>query len=157
MKKDDFNFEILDRHPKDAIKFFKMMMRLEYSLKEYRYARRKGSTVEVTWDEFAKKLGKDFFRRIKNSGILKQLLEHPPKRQTLEDNRLLWESVTEISNVQELLGAVRRVRNNLFHGGKHGDPDSERNDDLISDCITVIEKILENDDVLNTIFSGRKY
>jgi hypothetical protein len=57
--------------------------------------------------------------------------------------------------VQELFVAVRRVRNNLFHGRKSGDPDEDRNANLISEAIAVLIEALKRCEDLRAHFEGR--
>jgi len=46
------------------------------------------------------------------------------------------------------------VRNNLFHGGKSGDKDHDRNDELIKDAIQVIIEAVESNEDLKACFEG---
>ena len=72
------------------------------------------------------------------------MIGDPPKRQILDDRgKLEFSEAVAVTNVQELFGAVRRVRNNLFHGGKSGDPDQSRNNVLILESIYVLGEILK--------------
>jgi len=65
---------------------------------------------------------------------IKYLLEHPPKKQAIIRGTLSWQDSQPDRNspmLQNLLVLVRRVRNNLFHGGKFpGGPVKER----VSQC-----------------------
>lgn len=75
------------------------------------------------------------------------LTEHPPKEQVAEAGRLNWiekPAIPPVGSTAVLL-YVRRVRNNLFHGGKFSerwiDPDRSRK--LISASLTVLHASLE--------------
>lgn len=141
----------------DGIRLFKVMMRLEFALKDTGYAvSGRRQAAEVAWDDYAKKrLGKDFWEKVKHAKDAKVLIEMPPKKQIVnQDGTLGWEECAEVSSIQDLLGAVRRVRNNLFHGGKSGDPDADRNASLYLAALFVINQALEHDDVLQTSFTG---
>ena len=59
-----------------------------------------------------------------------------------------------MGSIQELIAALNGVRNNLFHGGKSGDPDGDRNADLIRAALYLVDQILKENDVLHTSFSG---
>lgn len=89
-------------------------------------------------------------------GIAPTLLGEPPKRQTLVGTSLDWEKCPAPSNATELLAAVTRVRNNLVHGGKSGDPDSDRNDRLIAESIAVMLAIVRTSDVLYMRIGSRR-
>ena len=150
----------IEEHPKDAVRFFRIMMRFEFALKECRYTqriRRRDGSFKIDWDRYAReKLGPGFVQELRDKQNLKVLLDRPPSRQVLEpDSSLAWRDANPILDSQLLLGAVCRVRNNLFHGGKSGDPDEDRGDDLVMDSITVITAILLRDQELHQVFSGR--
>jgi hypothetical protein len=143
--------------PVGADRLFKVMMRLEFALKEIGFCRTANSqSAEVDWDRFANdRLGSAFFDEVQASGEASVLVDFPPMRQTVSSEGYLnWEPAGAVSNVQELLGAVRRVRNNLFHGGKSGDPDSNRNVALVGDALRVVDSILQSDDDLRMMFEG---
>ena len=152
----EIDLNIIDRHPRDAVRFFKIMMRLEYALKACGFAEMNRAGLEIQWDQFAnERLGKAFFERIQKSGNADMLIGAPPSRQVLrEDKSLDFDLVTECRCVQDLMGALRRTRNNLFHGGKAGDRDHDRNDALIAEAIHVVEEILKTDEKLRFEFEG---
>ena len=152
-----FDCSRLDDHPEDAVRFFKIMMRLEYALKDLGFARQTGKFLRVDWSRYADEvLGAAFLQEIESSKLLTVLIDEPPSYQVLLGNtELSWERADPIKTTKDLLQAVWRVRNNLFHGGKSGHPDQNRNDDLIADSITVISIILRQDYELHDVFAGR--
>lgn len=153
----DIDLQSVDNHPADAVNFFKVMMRLEYALKAIGFAEMNGARLEICWDRFANEhLGKVFFETITHSGKANTLISRPPSHQVIDAcSGLTFTPAAPVRNVQDLLGALRRVRNNLFHGGKSGDVDHDRNDTLIAESIYVITEILLVDDVLRTEFEGK--
>ena len=154
----EVDYAKIEDYPEGGDRLFKIMMRLEFSLKEIGYSRAANSnSVEVDWDRFSNiSLGRLFFEKIKESGKAKNLIQYPPKLQSIvEKDRLDWVEKGEVSNIQELIGALRRVRNNLFHGGKSGDVDSDRNKYLVSEALLVVDYILQNDENLRNIFEGK--
>ena len=154
----EVSYKMIDEHPAKADRLFKVMMRLEFALKEKGYCRVKNSqSLQVAWDKFAKEcLDSDFFKKINAGGTADVLIKTPPKRQIRDtEGRLTWEESGVVSNTQELIGSLRRVRNNLFHGGKSGDPDRDRNDELVRAALCVIDAILQYNDDLRTIFEGK--
>jgi len=84
---------------------------------------------------------------------------NPPMKQIVDDNNNLSWKGDPISKNQydfkELLVLVRRVRNNLFHGGKfpNGDvEDSERDERLIKFGMIILEECLRLDSVVEREF-----
>ena len=153
----EVNYAKTEEHPVGAYRLFKVMMRLEFGLKETGYCRlARKQSAEIDWDRFAnERLGESFFDAIKVEGNVNVLLQTPPKRQIADGQGYLsWEQVGPVSNIQELIGSIRRVRNNLFHGGKSGDPDKGRNDALVDNALSVIDAILRHDHDLRMIFEG---
>lgn len=140
-----------------GIRLFKVMMRLEFALKDVGYAAAgRGQSAEVHWDRYAnERLGAEFWTKIESENSAEALIQAPPKRQVVDGSgNLAWEQVGGVSSIQELIGALRRVRNNLFHGGKSGDPDAERNEVLFSASLYVIDQILKEDEMVRTSFTG---
>jgi len=100
--------------PKSAIEFFVAFSRCEYALERGGFAR--GSDAKADWDALARQLGPAFFDSVKPK--IPTIIADPPKQQVLENGTLGWQSRASPENTSELLLAVRRLRNNLFHGGK---------------------------------------
>lgn len=153
----DIDFSACDAIPSHAVRYFKIMMRFEYALKAIGLAKTKGDTIEICWDRLANEhLGRVRFKAIKDGGKAQTLINNPPSRQVINvDGSLEFRPVGKVMSAQELLGAVRRVRNNLFHGGKSGDVDHERNDALIEEATYVITEMLAADANLRTAFEGK--
>lgn len=153
------SFDAIDNHPADAVRFFKIMMRLEYALKACGFAAmdRNNRYVSVQWDDFVRdRVDREFFEKIRDSGMANTLINSPPSLQILDTSGVLtFSNAAVVTTPQLLVGAVQRVRNNLFHGGKSGDPDHERNDTLIADAIAVITELLLANDDLRWEFEGR--
>lgn len=157
MAEQQINYSKINEVADDGIILFKCMMRLEFAVKEAGYVRRgQNDAAEVDWDRYAnERLGSDFWQQVRLVEVVKTLILTPPKRQIVDGSgNLGWMDTAEVSSVQDLIGAVRRVRNNLFHGGKSGDPDAERNDKLYAASLCVIDLILRKDDIVRTIFTG---
>ncbi len=147
-----------DEVSEDGLRLFKIMMRLEFALKDNGFCvGRSRQIAEVDWDRYTnEKLDGAFWRNIKDAPDAEVLIQNPPKRQIVDrGGSLQWEAVGAVSSVQDLIGAVRRVRNNLFHGGKSGDPDADRNAKLYTAALYVVDQILQDDDVLRTSFTGQ--
>ena len=141
-----------------GVKLFKVMMRLEFALKDIGYCvPGRQQAAEVNWECYTNdKLGSPFWEMIKTAPEVQTLIETPPKKQIVDQGgSLVWQQPGAVSSIQDLIGATRRVRNNLFHGGKSGDPDADRNTRLYAAALFVVDQILRADDVLQTSFSGQ--
>ncbi len=105
-----------------AFSFFKLFAQYEYCLKErgFFWVDRKRN-VYADWDRFANEVvGRNFREELGEAlQAADYILDHPPKRQTLEEGRIVWTDVPSTDkSVQMLFGHICRVRNNLFHGAK---------------------------------------
>lgn len=143
----------------DAATLLATFLRFEFALKEYGFCPKNGDAC-VEWDRVAKKLGPNFYARIKNSGKANTIMQRPPLKQIARDHSLDWKECRPPANVCQLMLAVRRVRNNLVHGGKSGDPEDDRgnphrNKNLIAEAQWVIEQALHELDDVKNLFEGR--
>jgi hypothetical protein len=141
----DIDFRRIDLPPY-AIKFFATFLRFEFALKEAGYLFESGR-AQVDWSQVARDLGQSFFVRVDELGIAHTILTRPPKEQLTAAHQLSWGDVEPPRNVQQLFEAVRRIRNNLVHGGKSGDPEHDpdnphRSENLIREAQTVVEHVL---------------
>jgi hypothetical protein len=95
---------------------------MEYALKASGFARGNEKNVEADWDAFAKHIGTVLDPSISEDlqVAVDYLLTTPPKKQVLKKNIAWLDSPPDNkqSLAQQVLSMVRRVRNNLFHGGK---------------------------------------
>jgi hypothetical protein len=145
--------------PTGAERFFKTFSRFEFALKESGYLPEKGKAF-ADWHAFARDLGSAFFAEVRDSEKASTLLRSPPKTQVAVHKILEFKSTVRPNNTQELLEAVCRVRNNLFHGGKSGEPDADssdprRNEKLIAEAQWVLELALQHSDAVRYAFEGR--
>lgn len=143
----------------EGIMFFKAITRLEFSIKDCGFSRRRGANndaAEVDWDRYVKeRLGPDFLCEARKISSIKPLIENPPKQQIIQyDGCLDWKDAASVLSSQDVIGALRRVRNNLLHGGKSGHPDSGRNQELYIASLAVIDLILGKDEIAKAIFYG---
>ena len=143
-----------------SYRFFKLFAQYEYALKAMGYGRAGGSqAAESDWDRFANEVGVALIQSQDHAVVEARtyLLDHPPKRQVWINNSVEWADVPNADrSVQSLFGHLRRVRNNLYHGGKfHGrwiDPD--RSGELISRSLALLEHLLANNQVLQEAIHG---
>ena len=135
-----------------AVKLVATFLRFEFALKECGFGQKDGD-AQVEWGRVTKELGRKFYRSIQESGRAETIMRRPPKKQVTRNHMLDWKPQGTPKNADELFAAVRRVRNNLLHGGKAGDPDydtnePDRNEKLIREAQWVIEQaLLQMEDV----------
>ena len=130
-------------------KFFVVFSKFEFALKNSPFLRGDESRAEPDWECFAASLRCSF--QASTSLQLKEaceyLLSNPPKKQVKVNDRLAWSSndPDSLSEVERLLLLVRRVRNNLFHGGKfsaEGFEDTSRQERLLKGALMILAECL---------------
>lgn len=127
-----------------AFRFFKLFAQYEYALKAMKYARSgTGGQAEPEWNRFSNEIGRLVLDEAEGDLLeaIDYLFDHPPKKQVLQDGVLSWQQVnTRERSPQILFSHIRRVRNNLYHGGKFNgrwfDPD--RSEELIGKSLMVL-------------------
>lgn len=147
-----------------ACEFFAVFSRFEFSLKENHYFRagRRGA-AEPNWDRFASDIAECFDAGQDGTTVdaVAYLIDAPPSRQVVENNAVTWrDTVFNVndSKAQKALLAVRLVRNNLFHGGKHS-PHSPpgRDEKLVRAAIAVLKHCLTLDQELRTDYENSAF
>jgi len=131
------------------LEFFLAFSRFEYAMKASGWMNPRAEQAEPDWRRLineAQALDSSLTASILEVGAY--LVEAPPKQQTRSDAGLGWLAVKcddADRKVAFLLSSVKRVRNNLFHGGKFAQlPDlSDRNQRLIKDSLRVLERLLD--------------
>lgn len=132
-----------------AFSFFKLFAQYEYALKAMQYARTgTGGQAEPEWDRFSNEIGRLVLGEADGDLLdaINYLFDNPPKKQILQDGVLSWQNVNTTERSPQILFAhIRRVRNNLYHGGKFNgrwfDPD--RSEELISKSLLVLQALQE--------------
>ncbi|MEZ5463918.1 MAG: hypothetical protein R3F22_01565 [Lysobacteraceae bacterium] len=133
--------------------FFAVFSRFEFTLKESGHTRENRVPLEPAWWPFAEKV--DSYLAVQPGSDLANAIDYLttdiPQVQIRKDN---WEArpLHGATKVERAIDAVTRVRNNLFHGGKHT-PHSPagRDEKLIRAALSVLYACLEqNDNLRNT-------
>lgn len=117
MRLEDIDDDLRDR----AFEFFYWFSRFEFALKENGFLRNRapGSRAEPGWDQFIAAHEADYV--LTEVGL--RLVEADPKRQIVGQHELEFVSVgldDQPSDLAKVVRFLKTVRNNLFHGGKHG-------------------------------------
>lgn len=126
----------------------------EYALKTTSFltSRNKGDAF-ADWEKFSNSIdSENKLAEVKsvefNKGV-KYFFENPPKKQIVDNGFLGWEEYKKpehFNNFKELLKLVRRVRNNLFHGGKFRsglEQGSERNSNLLKYGLVILKECID--------------
>ena len=127
--------------------FFFWFSRFEFALKEARILKNlePGANAEPGWTRFINDC-KDHYR-IGAAG--EALIAANPQRQVVTESDLDYRDVGFNSNASDLERVVRlaqTVRNNLFHGGKHGSAywnDADRMRLLLKTTIAVLDDLAD--------------
>lgn len=142
MRKEDIDNELKEI----AFDFFYWFSRFEFALKENKYleSRVGGSRAKPSWDKFIEDFA-DKYQLTKNG---ENLLTLNPTMQIVTNNsELEWKPVGLDNCKSDLARVVRllkTVRNNLFHGGKHGAvgwDDKNRNRQLLANGKEVLDQL----------------
>src|ERR1700720_1973354 len=104
-----------------AFEFFYWFSRFEFALKENGYLRneRIGAAAEADWNKFVARWHSTYSL----SAAAMDLTAHAPGRQIVANSGLEFAAIQFPEKTSDLAKVVRfakTVRNNLFHGGKHG-------------------------------------
>lgn len=143
-----------------AFDFFKLFAQYEYALKAMRFARSgSGGQAEPDWDKFSNKIGHLILGEASEelTDAINYLFDHPPKKQVICEGTLSWQEVPNNERSSQILFShIRRVRNNLYHGGKFNgrwfDPD--RSEQLIRTSLVVLRALKEKHDGLAEAIYG---
>lgn len=139
------------------LEFFLVFARFEYALKNSAFVQpgrsRRNETApsaEPNWRAFASSIAGLFTKG--HTPDLEQACEYilinPPMRQVLINGDVAWDTTgpnLSLSETERLLFLVRRVRNNLFHGGKFSNEafeDSDRQRRLLNGSLLVLNECL---------------
>jgi hypothetical protein len=123
--------------------FFFKFSRFEFALKKANYWKRGQTKAEPDWLRF---IG-DFKEAYTPCQSAVKLLESPPRRQIIRNGGLDWADLNFDgihSSLEKVALLIRTIRNNLFHGGKHGDrswDDIERMVFLLQYANEVIDRL----------------
>lgn len=111
------------------------------------------------WDKFASSIGDALEKDPNISAAIKYMREKPPKKQVIRNDLLEWQEVPPNgSHTHEILVCVRRVRNNLFHGGKFNGHwfTPERSKELLRHSLDILEVCLRASPELREAFDNRE-
>ncbi len=134
--------------PKDlACEFFAVFSRFEFALKEGGFVKGEGR-ASPDWPRFAREVVLEADGPVAVS--LGYLIAYPPQIQT---PNLKWKSLALQGKTDraKALESIQRVRNNLFHGGKHPPMSAPGRDaELVTASLAVLYAVLEQNEQLRS-------
>jgi len=151
-------FEELQIDPDLVCEFFAVFSRFEYAMKATRYCGRDRHMNAVPdWKSLMTDVGETFsqYHGDECGNLIEYLLTEPPQVQKVVDGQPRFVSAPlEGETVgAKAIEAAKRVRNNLFHGGKHtAHSPPERDTQLVKGALAVLELCLAADGELNSEF-----
>lgn len=156
-------FDELDIDKELVCQFFAMFARFEYAMKATRFlwADRHGNAVP-NWQELRRELAnpvsdtKDKATR----AAVAYLLAEPPEVQKVIAGRAEFQSLALADGTDgaKAIEAAQRVRNNLFHGGKHTAHSSPGRDErLIRSAMAVLYACLAADGALLSEYEHQRF
>jgi len=141
-------FDRLNFDPQLAREFLAEFARYEFALKAAGFAAGDNKRVDADWDAYAQAIDGGF-TKLQNADLytaVNYLIKQPPKKQVLINGKLDWRDAPPDANLpcaQQVILMVRRVRNNLFHGGKfYPAADAARDHLLVSYSLVVLRACL---------------
>ena len=144
-----------------VLEFFLVLSRMEFALKLAGYANGDEKSVSPDWDGFARDISEAFDSETDQQVAVafNYYLGHPPHKQVLNNGVLDWKLAfpENGSEVAKALLLVRRVRNNLFHGGKYNaqaHEETARNEELLSMGITLLREAMRVSPEVQQAYEG---
>lgn len=130
--------------------FFLTFARIEFALKATGFVVANLREAKPDWARFGQSVDLAKARQDPKCAAAVEYLEaHPPRRQVVTASELDWDAAVgfgRLERMDHVLELVRRVRNNLFHGGKFNDAVHSgpgRNELLLTHSIAVLHRCLE--------------
>lgn len=117
--------EISEELKKASFEFFYWFSRFEFVLKENGFLKSEelGDSAAPSWEKFRDRYKKEYEATDEAISLISL---HPKKQVVSKGKQLDWKPVgIEHCNTDlcKVVAMLTTVRNNLFHGGKHGDLD----------------------------------
>jgi hypothetical protein len=141
----------------DKLRMFVAYSRFEFALKECGFLRAGNDGIaHADWKRFAKAADlADVLKEAANDADVRAMIANPPQVQIVRGKFLAWEEkiAKPIKAVLPLLLAVKAIRDNLFHGGKHGE--DPRDDALCRAALVVMSLCLDRYHEVRNVFEGK--
>jgi len=145
-----------------VLEFFLKFSRFEFALKLAGYARGNDTYIKPDWIRFAATIN-DIFNKNHNPHLAQAceyFLINPPNQQVLVGGRLGWNPQPPAKANTEpklLIALVKRVRNNLFHGGKYNaqmHEETARSEMLLRGSLLILDECLRVSPQVKNAYDG---
>lgn len=142
-----------------ATEFFLVFSRFEYALKASGFNKGDGP-AQPNWSMFAAAVKNwvSSTRDQKVSEAIQFILREPPKKQFIEHGNIVWKDgcLSTQSQSDALFQYIRRIRNNLFHGGKFNGHwfAPERSELLMRAGLIVLKAAVEQESSVRAAYHG---
>lgn len=152
----------MTRHPHLddlATQLFHVFSRTEYALKVSGFNNGDGD-AKANWKDFALAVENLIANPSSQElrGAIDFIFSAPPMKQVIVGGMIQWEGSVPPTNsrADKLLVYVRRVRNNLFHGGKFNGHwfEPERSELLLRHSLVILSSCVESVDVVREAYYG---
>lgn len=144
-----------------VLDFFLVLSRMEFALKISGFTVPNTTEAKPNWDRFSDSIKNNYLEESNAQFIqaVSYYIENPPAKQVIKNGKLDWEytALNNLSKIEIALLLVRRVRNNLFHGGKYNmqmNEETARNELLLNHGITIIRACLEYNQQVKSAYEG---
>ena len=139
--------------------FFSLFARFEYAMKAVGFRKKENGRITLLWNDMTDSV-RDYLTDTDNDKLQKAItyiLTQPPKKQDIVNDEIIWvdASANRGDDIYDLFVYIRRVRNNLFHGGKyHGKylSDPQISFELMDHCSTILYACLHTNNQLNEAY-----
>lgn len=123
----------------EAFDFFAVFSRFEYAMKFS--ALRQDNRPEASWYKLAEALTASFYNAMKAAPEAAIYFANPPGQLALQDGTVQFVQVDPPRDGVELFKALKRARDNLFHGDKRHD--NRRDADLMVAGLFILNRAYE--------------
>lgn len=144
-----------------AFSFFREFARCEYCLKAVGLLLGAPNNPKADWGAFAAQVMAVFDEppNVETNDAIRYYLAHPPMKQVFFDGVLSWSNAPpNYRNQAELvLLLVRRVRNNLFHGGKFNGHwfEPQRSEELLRGGLVILRAVILSHSKVHDAYENR--
>lgn len=144
-----------------SIEMFKTFARFEYALKAAGFHKGDGK-ADPDWQAFALSIDSALVnpQTPELKAAIDYITQQPPMKQVIKDGLLEWDSSIPTNAKSQgdlILLYVRRVRNNLFHGGKFNGHwfAPQRSKELLQNSLTILQVCLNESPQVKNAFDSR--
>ena len=142
--------------PAATLRFFATFARFEFAMKQSGYLRwtEDGFVALACRRRLAADLPDHFLQSVREGQIAPLLVERPPKDLFVQEGvqPQFGDQPPAPTTTMQLLDAVWRVRNNLFHGNKMYPGDRERDAALMDDALAILNAIMQQKQNISSAF-----